>query len=172
MTPPEDLGSLFDRCQARLFRLACRMVDDREEARDLVQETFLRAARHPLAHKGGGPRAEAWLFRVLINLARDHYRRRGVRVQAAQGLETTLPQPPSDPEGRAIARDLVRTFLRTLGPRRRAVVALCELEQLDVKDAAALLRVSTVTVRWHLAAARRQLRTWRALHAPDRTFLP
>ncbi len=67
---PERLGELFDAHQARLYRLARRLSGDPEEARDLVQETFLRAARRrslPARETG----REAWLVRVLVNLCRD-----------------------------------------------------------------------------------------------------
>jgi RNA polymerase sigma-70 factor, ECF subfamily len=90
----ETLESLFDRCQARLYRLACRMVSDTEEARDLVQETFLRAARRSAVLRHGPQPAEAWLFRILINLCRDHYRRSAVRAQwAGRNIETPAPSP-------------------------------------------------------------------------------
>ena len=54
------LGRLFDAHHRRLFTLACRMTGDREDARDLVQETFVRAAgARALPENGSG--AEAWL---------------------------------------------------------------------------------------------------------------
>ncbi len=151
----ERLGRLFDAQHQRLFRLALRLSSDVEEARDLVQETFLRAARKPASvpcHESGG---EAWLVRVLVNLCRDGYRRRAVRQEAQPAL-AALPAP-SDPAGAAVARAAVAGALARLPPRRRAVVVLAELEELPTAEVARLLSLAQVTVRWHLAAGRKQL---------------
>jgi RNA polymerase sigma-70 factor (ECF subfamily) len=151
----EHLGELFDAHQARLYRLARRLSSDPEEARDLVQETFLRAARSAGRIPAG--RAEAWLVRVLVNLCRDRGRRLGVRERSA-ALLTGGPPAAGDPESAAVARATVQAALARLSPRRRAVVVLHELEGTAVGEVARLLGVSRVTVRWHLAAARKDLR--------------
>jgi RNA polymerase sigma-70 factor (ECF subfamily) len=156
----DQLGDLFDAHQARLYRLARRLTADAEEARDLVQEAFLRAARA----RGGVPAhaAEAWLARVVVNLCRDQRRRRAVRGRPPAEL---APQAAADPESAAVARATVQAALAHLSPRRRAVVALHELEGMAVADVARLLGVTRVTVRWHLSAARKDLR--RLLQVPE-----
>ena len=77
--PHEDqsarLGALFDAHHQRLYRLARRLAGSAEDARDLVQETFLRAARAPHAVPEGTPHEEAWLTRVLVNICRDRWLR-------------------------------------------------------------------------------------------------
>lgn len=153
-TPAERLARLFDTHQRRLFQLALRLSSDREEARDLVQETFLRAASQPRAVPDG----EAWLVRTLVNLCRDRYRRLAVRARARQeltreGREESRPHP----EETHVARATVRAALDRLSPRRRAVIVLHEMEERPVRDVARLLGVTEVTVRWHLLAARREL---------------
>jgi RNA polymerase sigma-70 factor, ECF subfamily len=154
-TSTERLARLFDAHHDRLFRLARRLSSDREEARDLVQETFLRAARRPAAVPEGPQPEEAWLVRTLVNLCRDRYRRLGVRSRERERLvrETESPHP----EEAAVARTVVRQALERLSPRRRAVIVLHELEGTPVREVARLLGVSEVTVRWHLLAARREL---------------
>jgi len=127
-TASDRLADLFDAHHERLFRLARRLAGDREEARDLVQETFLRAARRPGSLPAESTGGEAWLVRTLVNLCRDRHRRL-----------------------------LVRRALALLPARRRAVVVLHELEGLPVAGVARLLGIAQVTVRWHLSAARKQL---------------
>lgn len=150
------LEQLFDAHQERLLRLARRLLSDREEARDAVQDTFLRAARHGDRLPEGEPGGEAWLVRVLVNLCRDRYRRRRVRGVIAE-LSGDEPAQGSPPDDLAVARSTVRAALATLPPRRRAVVVMHELEERGVEEIARLLGVARVTVRWHLAAGRRQL---------------
>ncbi len=148
------LEALFDAHHDRLDRLARRMTRDAEEARDLVQEAFLRAARHIRRVPSGSSGEEAWLVRVLVNLCRDAGRRRRVRGR----IEPLDAAPPAAGfEEAAVARATVRAALGTLSARRRAAVVLHYLEERPVAECAALLGVARVTVRWHLAAARRAL---------------
>ena len=70
----DRLGVLFDAHHQRLYRLARRMSGSADEARDLVQDTFLRAARAPESVPWGASAEEAWLVRVLVNLCRDRWR--------------------------------------------------------------------------------------------------
>jgi RNA polymerase sigma-70 factor, ECF subfamily len=89
----ERLGKLFDAHHERLYRLARRMSRDAEEARDIVQETFLRAACAPGSIPAGAPNEEAWLVRVLINLCRDRWRQTATRRR----LDGTADQTPTVP---------------------------------------------------------------------------
>lgn len=95
-------------------------------------------------------------MRVLINLFRDEARKRSVRLRAAEETDLT-PATPAGPDSAVIAKRSVRQALATLSPRRRAIVTLCELEELSVREVARMLTISEVTVRWHLALGRRQL---------------
>jgi len=155
-SPLERLAQLFEAHHERLFRLARRMAADPEEAHDLVQEAFLRAARQPGAVPPGEPAGEAWLVRVLVNLCRDRFRRLAVRARARDELGREAGESPH-PEMAALARAAVQAALARLSPRRRAVVVLHELEEVPVERVARLLGISQVTVRWHLAAARKEL---------------
>jgi len=154
--PARDrLAALFDLHHERLFRLARRLAGEREEALDLVQETFVRAARRPGAVPVPESGGEAWLVRTLVNLCRDRHRRLAVRRRLRHEVEP--PQGTPDPAGAAVARATVRRALALLPARRRAVVVLHELEEVPVVEVARLLGIARVTVRWHLAAARKQL---------------
>ena len=153
--PAARLGALFDAHQARLFRLACRLADSAEDARDLVQETFLRAARSPDSVPDGASHEQAWLVRVLINICRDRWRQGAVRRFHQPALAT---RPFSvHPESALIARSLVWQALEQLPPRRRAILILYELEGSGIPAIASLLGVSAVTVRWHLSVGRREM---------------
>jgi RNA polymerase sigma-70 factor (ECF subfamily) len=155
-TATERLGRLFDTHQARLFVLARRLSSDREEAHDLVQETFLRAASRPAEVPDGGSAEEAWLVRTLVNLCRDRFRRLKVRSRVHAEIRQ-IDREAAHPESAAVARATVQAALARLGPRRRAVVVLHELEEIPVSGVARLLGMAEVTVRWHLAAARRAM---------------
>src|SRR5918999_4026368 len=77
--PSDRIAALFDAHHQRLYRLARRLTTSADDALDLVQETFLRAARAPKSVPLGSDREEAWLVRVLINLRRDQWRKTAVQ---------------------------------------------------------------------------------------------
>ena len=151
------LGTLFDAHHQRLFRLARRLSGSSEDARDVVQETFLRAARSPASVPNGTPNEEAWLVRVLINICRDRWRRLAVQRNGALSGELDGPSQSSDPEPALIARSLVQQALGQLVPKRRAILVMYELEGMPIPSIAKLLGVSAVTVRWHLSIGRREM---------------
>jgi RNA polymerase sigma-70 factor (ECF subfamily) len=159
MDPIERLASLFDVYYDRLYRLARRLAPNAEDALDLVQETFLRAARSPKSIPAGATNEEAWLVRVLINIRRDQWRRTSVREHhdKAAFRERHSANGGGNPETVLIARTAVWQALDVLPPRRRAIVVMYELEGLAIPAIASLLGISAVTVRWHLSKGRRDL---------------
>ena len=151
----ERLGQLFDTHYRRLYNLARRLTKSPEEARDAVQDTFLRAARSPQSIPFGPSHEEAWLVRVLINICKDGWRKQAVRSRAA-----AAPPPPIDRQGaesELVARSTIWRGLEALPPRRRAILVMYEIEGAAIPAIAQLLGLRAVTVRWHLSVGRREL---------------
>jgi RNA polymerase sigma-70 factor (ECF subfamily) len=154
--PAERLAGLFDAHHERLYRLARRLAPDADEALDLVQETFLKAARAPHAVPIGLTNEEAWLVRVLINIRRDQWRKAAVRARHERDL-TPVFHANADQESAFIARTIIWRALDRLTPRRRAVIVMHELEGMSIAAIASTLAITAVTARWHLAMGRRDL---------------
>ncbi len=157
--PVERLASLFDTHHDRLYRLARRLSPSADDALDLVQETFLKAARSVGSIPSGTASEEAWLVRVLVNTRRDQWRKRSVRERHSQAGHDSSCRAASalDSEALLITRAMVWQAVERLSPRRRAIVIMFELEGLSVPEIASLLGISAVTVRWHLTMGRRDL---------------
>jgi RNA polymerase sigma factor (sigma-70 family) len=152
----DRLSALFDAHEDRLYRLARRLVSCADDALDLVQETFLKAARSPESIPRGSSDAEAWLVRVLVNVRRDQWRKEAVRKRHDLDLTHALARH-DDPEAAFLIRTIVWKALDYLRPRRRAVVVMSEIEGLSMASIASLLGISVITVRWHLSRGRREL---------------
>jgi RNA polymerase sigma-70 factor (ECF subfamily) len=150
---------LFDVHYTRLYRLARRLAPSPDDALDLVQETFLKAAQFPKSVPLGVTNEEAWLVRVLINIRRDQWRRTSTRNRHHEGAlrVSQSPRCGPDPESELIARNAIWQALDALPPRRRAIVVMYELEGLGIPAIGSLLGISAVTVRWHLSRGRRDL---------------
>lgn len=157
--PETRLASLFDRHNDRLYRLARRLCSGTDDAGDLVQDTFLKAARSLQSIPTETYGEEAWLVRVLVNTRRDQWRRQSVRKRhsEAEFSSSRMPAEPRDTEAELIVRASVWQAVERLAPRRRAIVVLSELEGLRDFEIASLLGIQRVTVRWHLRMGRRDL---------------
>jgi len=156
MDSAERLSTLVDLHYERLYRLARRLASGADEARDLVQETFLKAARSVASVPLDANAAEAWLVRVLVNIRRDQWRKAEVRSRHDETVRRSGTFA-ADQEAALVARATVWRALDTLTPRRRAIVVMRELEELPIASIASLLGISAITVRWHLSVGRREL---------------
>jgi RNA polymerase sigma factor (sigma-70 family) len=155
-TRTERLAALFDAHHDRLYRLARRLAPSVDEALDLVQETFLKAARPSTSIPAGLPAEEAWLVRVLVNIRRDQWRKAAVRTRHDRAIRGAAGVDYGQ-EAALVARATVWRALDVLTPRRRAVIVMHELEGLAIPAIASLLGISAITVRWHLSMGRRDL---------------
>jgi len=156
----QALGSTLGEYVPRVYRFALRLTRDRHEAEDLTQETMLRAwrARRRLRE----PKAAAvWLLQIAANLWRDRLRKKGRRPQPAGPLESEPAGPPALPEqGLADEEDLRRALaaMDALPPRQREVLYLHACEGLAQAEIAAVLRISTQSVKASLSLARQKIR--------------
>jgi len=142
-----------------LLALACRLTGNREEAREVVQEAFLRAFRH-LPRYDASRSFRNWLYQIAANEARDRLRkrRREARLleEAGRGLAAGR-----DPEAGCRAREIrsdLEKCLAVLGPREREVFILRDIEELDIRETARALGCSNISVRVNLSSARRKIR--------------
>jgi RNA polymerase sigma-70 factor (ECF subfamily) len=154
----EAFGALVECYLPRALRLAMRLLHQREDAEDLVQDAFLSALRHIDSfdpHRPFWP----WLSRIIVNRGIDLSAARSIR--ASSELTPDLADSGESPSAGAERDDIfarVRRAMSALPPRRRMVVELFELEGLSIAEIAESLETAPATVRWHLHVARRQLR--------------
>jgi RNA polymerase sigma-70 factor, ECF subfamily len=148
--------------QGRLFALAYSYAGDREDARDLAQEIFVRLYEA----RGQWPTGDEflpWLFRVARNRSVDYLRRRSVRRPAASVDESAiaeLPDPGPGAEARAIESDrrgLLRAALKGLSAINREIVVLRDVHGLSIHQVASVLGVPLGTVKSRASRARAEL---------------
>jgi RNA polymerase sigma-70 factor (ECF subfamily) len=152
----------------RLYRVARRLMNDADEAADLVQETFLRALRTFSSFRAG-TNSRAWLFTILYSIAtnRYHQRRRRPSEVSLEGLEEKLERELTvssweDPltrlvGGRHGAGEAVDAALAALPERFRAAVVLVDLGDATYEEAAEALDCPVGTIRSRLARGRKLL---------------
>lgn len=162
------------------YRFALWLAPCEADARDLVQETYLRALEARETFRPGAS-MRAWLAFILRNRFIDLLRHNAREVafagdaEVAEVLEATgHPQPAlfGDAElGRLISlvRGDIGRALQALPENHRTVVLLCDVEQWGLEEAASVLQVPVGTVQSRLFRARRALRELLSEYAPKET---
>jgi RNA polymerase sigma-70 factor (ECF subfamily) len=142
-----QVARLFERFRRPLLRYLADLLTRREEAEDVVQETYVRLMQLERIEIG---RARALIFKVATNLAYDRFRQR--RAHGPQVDDSALGGTPSDepaPE-RIVALEqavaIVKRTLLELKPRCRQVFLLRTAEDLPYEEIAARLGISKRTV--------------------------
>ena len=151
----EELVVRLFRTEGRLLvRLARLFVDDRDAAEDIVQEAFLRLARHS-SRIEASERAPAYLRSIVLNLARDHNRRGLVSLRHHATLGRDIDVDSSFVDQLVSTEDNRRVLeaVRKLPARQRDCITLRYFEELPIDGIAATLGLSVNTVKTHLQRA-------------------
>lgn len=151
----EELVVELFRSEGRsLVRLARLFVDDRDAAEDIVQEAFLRLARHA-GRIDAMDRAPAYLRSIVLNLARDHNRRGlvSLRHRATLGREVDVVEDAADQLARNEGNREVLEAVRQLPTRQRDCITLKYFEELSIEQIAKTLGLSVNSVKTHLQRA-------------------
>jgi RNA polymerase sigma-70 factor (ECF subfamily) len=153
-----------------VYNLARRSVPTREDAQDLVQETYLHAYRAWKAHRR--PRkAEAWLATICLNLARSRYRRLARRPVELPWLDE-FGEPRDvrqQPGPEADDARLLHEALWQLNEEQRIAITLVDLDGFSVAEAARIMATPRGTVLSRLHRGRRTLAALLEPHLADRS---
>ena len=158
---------LVERHQRRAFTIAVALVKDEEDAREVVQEAFVRVFRG-LAQFHGGSSFFTWLYRIVTNLAIDVIRRpsrKDAPLPDALELEELDDAPlarfaDADPAlavHRGELRARLEAALEELPPYHRGVIVMREVHGLSYEEMAEAMGVSKGTIMSRLFHARRKL---------------
>ncbi len=159
--------AIVRRYQDRLYSTLYRLVGSPEDARDLLQEAFVKAYRH-LDRFEGASSLYTWLYRIAVNTGLSHRRKRKrVYLSLSEPFEEDGPgrtwedpsaDDPADPVMSAETEALVQRALDALDGEHRTVVILRDIQQLDYAAIAEILDVPAGTVKSRLHRARLMLR--------------
>jgi RNA polymerase sigma-70 factor (ECF subfamily) len=162
-------GELVRRYEAKIFRLAQHVTQNREDAEDVLQETFMKAYEH-LDQFQGNSKFYTWIVRIAVNQALMKLRRR--RTDKSVSLDETIDTGEDtivrevaawdeNPEQRFSREELggiLDTAVDSLEPPYRSVFVLRDIEELSTEETADALGLSIPAVKSRLLRARLQLR--------------
>jgi len=162
-------GELFERSAEKVFQVTLRITENREDAEDVVQESYLSALLH-LHNFDGRSRFSTWLTRIAINAAlmklRRNRRLREVPIEA----KTNLGEEPEQQEfageepnpeqwyGEHESQGILREAVLHLRPPLRKAVEFYHLQEQSIQETAKVMEISTEAVKGRLHQARAALR--------------
>jgi RNA polymerase sigma-70 factor (ECF subfamily) len=162
-------GELVRRYEGKIFRLAQHVTQNREDAEDVLQETFMKAYEH-LDQFQGNSKFYTWIVRIAVNQALMKLRRRKTdkSVSIDENIDTgedtivrEIAAWDEDPEQRFGRDELGRildTAIQSLDTPYRSVFVLRDIEELSTEETADALGLSVPAVKSRLLRARLQLR--------------
>lgn len=161
----------MERHQRRAFAIALTLVRDENDARELVQDAFLRVYKSLPSFQGGSS-FFTWLYRIITNLSIDLIRKPGrqttdleeARLDLDEGSDLDLPflsrmdgADPADVVRRREIAERLHAALEALPSYHRAVIVMRELDGLSYEEMAQAMGVSKGTIMSRLFHARQKL---------------
>lgn len=162
-------GELVRRYESKIFRLAQHITQNREDAEDVLQETFMKAYEH-LDQFQGNSKFYTWIVRIAVNQALMKLRRR--KTDKSVSLDETIDtgedtivreiaawdENPEQKFSREELGGVLDTAIQSLEPLYCSVFVLRDMEELSTEETAEALNLSVPAVKSRLLRARLQLR--------------
>ncbi len=164
-----EFESLVVLYEQRIFNVVYRMVDDYDEAADVTQEVFVRAFRAYERFRGES-QPYTWLYRIAVNLVRDHVAKRKRRSALEFSLESGHSEGSREldiaddtymPERLLVKQELrvqLEGAIQALPDGYRECILLREFESMSYQEIAESMDITVEAVRSRLARARGMIR--------------
>ncbi len=153
--------ALLDRLAPKLFGYATRVLGDRTEAEDVVQETMLKLWKIAPEWRQGEAQVSTWAYRVMVNMCTDRLRKRQSQGQVALDA---VAEPEADIKSAvdqmtdAARVDALQSALETLPERQKQAVVLRHLEGLKNPEIAQIMDIGVEAVESLTARGKRALK--------------
>lgn len=165
----QSFATIVTQQSPQLIRLAWRLLGNRSDAEDIVQEAFLRLHRSLNSFRGDS-RLGTWLYRTVTRLSIDALRREKIKSRIFFLRRNNSDPDPLDliatqASGQDVRLDakqqiaLLQQAMQKLSPQQRTVLTLRHQEELSLKEIAEVLDLSEGTVKVHLHRAVKSLRS-------------
>jgi len=154
---------LVETFQPVVFRIAFRLLCDEDEAKDIVQETFIRIWLH-ISRYHEGVNFSTWIYKITCNLCYDRLRQiKRSPIYAGTSVELSEINIPDeeDVEQSVINRNLIEWITKLtydLSPKQRIVFTLRDLEGMDIEEVEKITGLSREKIKSNLYLARQYIR--------------
>ena len=155
---------LMEQYQSRIYSVCYGILRNREDARDVVQEVFIKVYNALKTFKGESG-LYIWIYRIAVNTSVDYYRKRKRKLRIIEhAFKERRESPfemhtetPSDVTINLELKEMVSKAINTLPDKQKGVIILREIEGLSYQEIAKIMRCSEGTVMSRLFYARKRL---------------
>lgn len=162
---------LYRACYSFLMGICIRYVRNREDAEELLNQSFLKVLTNLDKYRPEVPFA-LWIRRIMINTVIDDFRRKQKDKEAVSYVD--FDEKPDEYNAVAINDyvskmnvEVLQSLIDKLPPMSRSVFNLFVVDGYGHKEIASLLGMSEGTSKWHLNFSRNKLKEWIAIHIPE-----
>lgn len=155
-----DLDELIERHLGRVRNLAYRVVLCTTTADDITQDVFIKVMLNAHTYRGQAS-FSTWLYRITINTAKEYLRKQSHVKKLLDSNQATNDRQNEQPDQSAMHAEMVteiKQALAKLSVKLRTAIVLTAMEDLSMKEAAAIEGCSTATMHWRIHQARKQLK--------------
>ncbi|MFD0589233.1 RNA polymerase sigma factor SigW [Paenibacillus sp. GCM10027627] len=164
----QAFAELVDLYQDKLYHMAYRMLNNRQEAEDVVQDTFLRVYKN-LDRFDETLKFSTWIYRIATNLCIDRLRKRrptyslDAESQDYDGLDgySMIPSDNRTPESELILSDtqrIIHQAMESLPPKYKTVMMLRYIQDLSLQEVGDILDMPVTTIKTRVHRGREFLR--------------
>jgi len=143
---------LYQRFSSRMYAVCLKYCKDAEEARDLLQDGFVKIFKNLENFRGEGS-FEGWIRRIFVNTAIEHFRKSLKRFCIAEPQEILIEDAASNALDHLAAKDIIK-MIHELSPGYRQVFNMFVIEGYSHKDIGDILGISEGTSKSQLARAK------------------
>ena len=159
---PKAQKRLYDKYAPKLLGLCMRYTHSRDEAQDLLHDGFIKIFES-IDTLSSSKAFEQWMFQIMTNICLNYLTRNcNLLYSDLNAMDEFLPAPEEEEEEPESYNDLsmeqIVNAIQTLPPRYRLIFNLCEVEERDTKDVAAIMDMNENNIRQLLLRARLLLR--------------
>jgi RNA polymerase sigma factor (sigma-70 family) len=150
---PQMQEELYRRFSPKMYAVCLRYAQDSDDARDLLQEGFIKVYRNLDRYRGEGS-FEGWIRRIFVNTAIEYYRKKSLEYsRVSEKEETTIADADISVLDELAVKDIIG-LIQELAPGYRAVFNLYVIEGFSHKEIADMLNISEGTSKSQLARAK------------------
>jgi RNA polymerase sigma-70 factor (ECF subfamily) len=157
----EAFAAIVENYSGAIYNLMCRFTGDREVARELAQEAFIRVFEQ-LAHFDGKRRFFPWMYTVALNVARNDRKKARRRPQMLPADVDRVPcrHQSEGGIGARFARQQLQGCIDRLEPHEKEAVVLRYYQDLPFEDIAEILKISCSAAKMRVYRALRRMKVW------------
>lgn len=153
----QAFAMLVERHYGLMFKTAWQWCGNREDAEDIAQESAIKLAQH-IRSFGFDAAFTTWLYRIVINAAKDYYKAKNRRATREMPLfdDVEYVSAAPDPERQLADKDVLRAVAELPETLRETVVLVC-WQGLNHREAGEILNCPEGTISWRISEARKKI---------------